>query len=275
MNMRWRIPLFFIAIIFASCAKKEPEPQSNQSNISSRPQSAPPVDTYEIVNTYPHDPTAFTEGLQFYNGELYESTGLEGYSTLRRVELATGKVLQKVDLDPKYFGEGIVIFDSKIYQLTYTTEIGFIYDLKTFKQTSTWNYQGQGWSLTSDGTSLIMSNGTERLKFLDPNNLSVVKTIDVQESGMPIENVNELEYIKGEIWANIWRTDRIVRIDPATGNVKGWIDLSELLPPDEMKNVDVLNGIAYDAEHDRIFITGKNWPKLFEIKIKPSAQHPQ
>ena len=230
--------------------------------------------TYDVVNVYPHDPTAFTEGLQYYKGDLYESTGLEGQSSMRRVELATGKVLQKTDVDPKYFGEGFVISGDKVIQLTYTTQIGFIYDLKTLSQTGTWNYQGEGWSLTTDGTNIIMSNGTERLKYLDPSTLSVVKTLDVQQSGLPVEYINELEYINGEIWANIWRTDSVIRIDPATGNIKGWIDLSGLLSPSERKgnNVDVLNGIAYDQEHDRIFVTGKNWPKLFEIKVKQVAK---
>ena len=274
MKVLSRILLFCIGIVFVSCGKKEPSPQSNSSSNLSQAQSPVVQYTYDVVNVYPHDPTAFTEGLQYYKGDLYESTGLEGQSSMRRVELATGKVLQKTDVDPKYFGEGFVISGDKVIQLTYTTQIGFIYDLKTLSQTGTWNYQGEGWSLTTDGTNIIMSNGTERLKYLDPSTLSVVKTLDVQQSGLPVEYINELEYINGEIWANIWRTDSVIRIDPATGNIKGWIDLSGLLSPLERnsKNVDVLNGIAYDQEHDRIFVTGKNWPKLFEIKVKQVAK---
>jgi glutaminyl-peptide cyclotransferase len=264
-----RLLLFLLPLaILASCAKKEPEPTSKPE--STTPAPTVPNASYEIIATYPHDAKAFTEGLQFYKGELYESTGLNGHSTLRRVELKTGKVLQSIDIDSKYFGEGFVIFGDKIYQLTYTSQTGFVYDLKSFKQLSTWGYQGEGWSMTTDGSDLIMSNGTDKIQFLDPNSLSVVKSVSVQEAGMPLTYVNELEYIKGEIWANIWQTSRIVRFDPATGEVKGWIDLAGLLTPSETQGTDVLNGIAYDAEHDRIFVTGKNWPKLFEIKVKPT-----
>ncbi|MBS1904725.1 MAG: glutaminyl-peptide cyclotransferase [Bacteroidetes bacterium] len=263
--IRVLVVLLPIALL-TSCSKKEAEPPRTET--SAPKQASTPTYSYEIVATYPHDTKAFTEGLQYYNGELYESTGINGHSSLRRVELKSGKVLQSIDLPNQYFGEGIVIVGSKLYQLTYTSQIGFVYDLKTFKQISTWSYNGEGWALTTDGTSLIMSNGTDKLQFLDPNTLSVTRTVSVQESGMPLTYVNELEYIKGEVWANIWQTNRIVRIDPATGDVKGWIDLSGLLSPAEAQGVDVLNGIAYDAEHDRIFVTGKNWPKLFEIKIK-------
>lgn len=271
MTARRLLVLLLPIVLLYSCAKKENEPTPKPATPAT---PATPVYSYEIVTTYPHDTKAFTEGLQYYDGELYESTGLNGESTLRREDLKTGKVLQSIDIAKEYFGEGIVIFGSKIFQLTYKSQIGFVYDLKTFKQLSTFSYNGEGWSFTTDGTNLIMSNGTDKLQFLDPNSLSVVKTVRVQEAGMPLMYINELEYIKGELWANIWGTDRIVRIDPESGEVKGWIDLAGLLSPSDKQNVDVLNGIAYDAEHDRIFVTGKYWPKIFEIKVKPTGQSP-
>lgn len=260
--------LLLIIGFYWGCKKEEP-PKPVQEIAPTVP--ATPVTGYEIVATYPHDKEAFTEGLQYYNGVLYESTGLNGHSHLRKVDLTTGKVLQNIDLDNKYFGEGITIFDSKIYQLTYQTQVGFVYDLKTFKELRQWNYQGEGWSLTNDGTNLIMSNGTSKIQYLDPNTLSTTKVIEVTDEGMPVLNINELEYINGEIWSNVWTTDRVARIDPVTGKVKSWIDLSGLMTSAERQPpADVLNGIAYDKEHDRIFVTGKNWPKLFQIKIKQS-----
>jgi glutaminyl-peptide cyclotransferase len=263
-----RFYFFAVILLFSYGCKKEEPPKPVQTTTPAV--ATVPVLGYEIVTTYPHDKEAFTEGLQYYNGFLYESTGLNGQSHLRKVDLKTGKVLQNIDLANEYFGEGITILGSKIYQLTYQTQVGFVYDLKTFKQLRQWNYQGEGWSLTNDGTNLIMSNGTDKIQYLDPNSLSTVKTIDITSDGMPVLYINELEYINGEIWANIWRTDRIARIDPATGNVKAWLDMRGLLTSAELQsqNIDVLNGIAYDSEHDRVFVTGKNWPKLFEIKIR-------
>jgi len=266
---KYLIGLSFLTLGFLSqsCKKEGAPPTTNSPQIATQPS---PVYTYEIVNTYPHDTSAFTEGLEYYNGELYESIGLNGKSSLRREELRTGKVLQKIDLDKQYFGEGITIFKGKIYQLTYQTHIGFIYDLKTFKLLGTWQYEGEGWALTNDGTNLIMSNGSNKLNYLDPQTLTIVKTLEVTDEGFLIERLNELEYIKGEIYANIWTTDRIARIDPATGKVNLWIDLTGLLSANERDKpgVDVLNGIAYDEKNDRIFVTGKCWPKLFEIKIR-------
>ncbi len=257
--------LLSVAFIGESCKKEAeiPKPISPQNTTASAP-----VYSYEVVNTLYHDTGAFTEGLLYYNGELYESTGLNGRSSIRRVELKTGKVLQKIDVPSEYFGEGITILNGKIYQLTYQTHIGFIYDLKTFQKLGSWQYQGEGWALTNDGKELIMSNGTNKINFLDPNSLSITRTIEVTDEGMQVENLNELEYIKGEIYANIWMSDRVARIDPATGKVNEWIDLSGLLGPAERtEKVDVLNGIAYDEKEDRLFVTGKNWPKLFEIKL--------
>jgi glutamine cyclotransferase len=252
--------------ISQSCKKDVEPPKQNPPQIATVPAS---VYSYEVVNTYPHDTGAFTQGLEYYNGELYESTGLNGKSSLRRVELTTGKVLQKIDIDKQYFGEGMTIFGGKIYMITYQTHVGFIYDLKTFKQIGSWQYEGEGWGLTNDGTNIIMSNGTNKINYLDPQTLTIVKTLEVTDENYLVERLNELEYIGGEIYANIWTTDRVARIDPATGKVNSWVDLSGLLSPQERtERVDVLNGIAYDKKGDRIFVTGKLWPKLFEIKIK-------
>lgn len=229
-----------------------------------------PVYTYQIVNTYPHNRTAFTEGLFFLKGCLYESTGLNGQSSLRRTDLATGNVLQRVDLDPQYFGEGIAPFNGKLYQLTWQTHIGFIYDLNTFQLITNFTYPYEGWGLTTDGHSLIESDGTDQIHYFDPASFTETRHVTVTARGHPVKNLNELEYIKGELYANVWRSDCIVRIDPATGNILGLIDFSGLLDPsDRDAHTDVLNGIAYDPATDRLFITGKCWPKLFEIKLKP------
>jgi glutamine cyclotransferase len=227
--------------------------------------------TYSIVNTYPHDPKAFTEGLLFDNGSLYESTGLNGKSWLRKVDLATGKVLQQVDLSEQYFGEGISIFGDKLYQLTWKSYIGFVYNKTTFELFQTFPYNTEGWGMTQDGTHLIMSDGTARLTLRDPKTFEEIGHIDVHDANRPITRLNELEYIRGEIYANIWMTDQIVMISPQTGQVTGWIDLTGLLPPAERAGADVLNGIAYLPQNDRLFVTGKQWPKLFEIRLVPKA----
>ena len=230
-----------------------------------------PVYGYEIVKTYPHDAGAFTEGLFFLNGVLYESTGLEGRSTIRKVDLATGKVLQQRAIDPKYFGEGIVAWKGKLVELTWQTQVGFTYDLATFKPRATFRYKGEGWALTSDGQRLIMSDGTPQLRFLDPATLAETGRVPVTAAGKPVGNINELEYVKGEVLANIWQTPLIARIDPKTGHITGAIDLSPLVAAEAAKGrtIDVLNGIAYDAAHDRLFVTGKLWPDLYEIRIGP------
>ena len=226
-----------------------------------------PEYTYEIVHTYPHDPNAFTQGLQFVDGVLYEGTGLNGRSSIRRVKLETGEVLQKRDVSSEYFGEGITVFKSQIFELTWQSKVAFVYDKATFAPTQRFAYTGEGWGLTHDGTNLIMSDGTSELRFLDPATFAERRRIKVTAGGAPVAQLNELEYVKGEILANIWQTDTVARIDPATGRVTGYIDLSGLLPPSERSRVDVLNGIAYDAEHDRLFVTGKLWPRLFEIRL--------
>jgi glutamine cyclotransferase len=227
-----------------------------------------PVSGYEVVRAYPHDPGAFTQGLFFLDGALYEGTGLHGESGIRRVRLENGEVLQVRALEDRYFGEGITAVGDAIVQLTWQAGIGFVYDRKTFERRRSFTYDGEGWGLTYDGTRLIMSDGTPTLRFLDPKTFAVIGRLDVRDGGRPVAELNELEMVRGEIFANVWGTDRIARISPKTGAVTGWIDLRGLLPPADAAGVDVLNGIAYDAAADRLFVTGKRWPKLFEIRIR-------
>jgi len=236
------------------------EPSTNSNVI--------PVYTYKVVNTYPHDRSAFTEGLVFEDGVLYEGTGLHGYSTLHRVKLETGEILQICELPPQFFGEGVTIYGNKIIQLTWQSHIGFVYDKYSFKLLQEFNYPDEGWGITHDGKHLIMSDGTSTLHFLDPETFDEISQIEVYANDIPVTRINELEYIQGEIYANIWQTGHIARIDPLTGQVVGWIDLKGILSPeDDSETVDVLNGIAYDAKNDRLFVTGKFWPKLFEIEL--------
>lgn len=228
-----------------------------------------PIYGATVVHVYPHDPDAFTEGLFYLNGYLYESTGLEGRSSIRKVELTTGKVLQSRSIDPKYFGEGIVAWQGKLVELTWKSEIGFTYDLATLKPRGSFHYSGEGWALTQDGQRLIMSDGTPHLRFLDPKTLKETGQVAVTYNGKPLNNVNELEWYKGEVLANLWQTAFIARIDPKTGKTTGLIDLAPLYQQEFAKGrqIDVPNGIAYDARHDRLFVTGKLWPDLFEIKL--------
>lgn len=226
-----------------------------------------PVERIEIVRTYPHDPSAFTEGLLYLDGRLYESTGLEGRSTIREVRLEDGKVLRQAVIAPQYFGEGIVNWGSKLISLTWQNGLGFIWDRATFKRTGEWRYLGEGWSLTQSGREIVMSDGTPQLRFLDPNTLKEKRRVTVTVNGSRLARLNELEWVKGDVLANIWQTDRIARIDPANGRVKAWIDLSPLVAKVPRRGIDdVPNGIAYDAKGDRLFVTGKNWPYLFEIR---------
>ena len=225
---------------------------------------------YEVVNVYPHDPGAFTEGLVYEDGVLYEGTGLKGRSSLRKVELETGEVLQKVDLATPYYGEGIALYGQKIIQLTWQQHVGFVYDKGSFALLREFDYPTEGWGITYDGERLIMSDGTSTLHFLDPETFKEIGSVQVFDDSGPVDNLNELEYVNGEIYANVWLTDRIAMIDPRTGRVLGWIDLTGLLSAEDLSQpVNVLNGIAYDAEHNRLFVTGKLWPKLFEIKLVP------
>lgn len=227
-----------------------------------------PFYTFKIVNIFPHDNNAYTQGLAFQDGLLYEGTGIRGSSSLRRVELESGNVLQILKLPDYFFGEGITVYKDKIYQLTWKSNIGFVYDKDSFTLIQKFGYSTQGWGIASNGERLIMSDGSSTLYFLDPETLRKIGQIQVSDENGPVEKLNELEYVKGEIFANVWKTDRIVRIDPDSGIVKGWIDLKGIFVQEgPMKPVDVINGIAYDSEKDRLFVTGKLWPKLFEIKL--------
>ena len=230
--------------------------------------AAPPVYSYRVIRSYPHDHQAFTQGLVYEAGELYEGTGLRGQSSLRRVDLETGLVRQQHVLPKQYFGEGITIFGDRIIQLTWQSRIGFVYDRASFQLVQQFSYPTEGWGITHDGNRLIMSDGTANLYFLEPDTFTRIDHIEVHDDQGPVVRLNELEYVRGDVYANVWQTDRIARIELLTGRVVAWIDLTGLLSAaDRQPHVDVLNGIAYDAENDRLFVTGKWWPKLFEIQI--------
>ena len=253
-----RLPLFVPRLfLLASC-------------IAATPAGAD--DGYRVVHVYPHDPTAFTQGLVFVDGTLYESTGIRGQSSLRMVDLETGRVLQQQPLDGKYFGEGLTDWGSTLVQLTWESHLAFVYDRFSFRRSRTFSYAGEGWGLTHDARSLILSDGTDTLRFFDPGTFKEIRRVRVRDQGHPVHDINELEYIHGAIYANIWHSDRMARISPATGEVLGWIDLQGLLPPQDRTSPEaVLNGIAYDPAHDRLFVTGKLWPKLFEIQVVPDS----
>jgi len=226
-----------------------------------------PTYGYTVVRSYPHDREAFTQGLIYREGVFYEGTGLNGRSGIRKVKVESGEVLQAKPLAHEYFGEGITEWKGQIVQLTWRSQVGFVYDLRTFEQTKRWTYTGEGWGLTHDGTRLIMSDGSADLRFLDPATLKETGRVTIRDARGPVDQLNELEYVKGEIFANIWQTERIARISPKDGRVTGWIDLSGLLAPSERAGTDVMNGIAYDAASDRLFVTGKLWPRVFEITL--------
>ena len=225
---------------------------------------------YTVVKSYPHDSKAYTQGLEYNGGVLFEGTGLKGQSAVRKVELETGKVLQEVKIHPQYIGEGITIAAGKLFQVTWKDRAGFVYDPKTLNLVRNFTYFGEGWGLTHDTAGLIMSDGTSTLRFMEVTRLQERRKLKVMDAGVPIANLNELEWIRGEIWANVWQTDYIVRISPKDGHVVGWVDLKGLLSaPYKAGGADaVLNGIAYDGAADRIFVTGKLWPRVYEIKIK-------
>ncbi len=283
-HLRRLVPVLLGTLLLTVACAPAPLTSPLQPFASNRvPSTPPPVSsvltfpavptlTFKVLNTYPHDRQAFTEGLVIAGGVLYEGTGLNGASTLRRVDLESGKVLQSVALDPEYFGEGVTVWNDQIIQLTWKSHVGFVYDQAAFKLLKTFNYPREGWGLTHDDRSLIMSDGTPTLHFLDPVTFQETRQLTVTDKGQPIFNLNELEYVRGEILANVWQTDRIARILPETGHVIGWIDLAGLLSQaDRQLPVDMLNGIAYDAAHDRLFVTGKLWPKLFEIELVPRS----
>jgi len=223
---------------------------------------------FEVVRSFPHDSAAFTQGLVYYKGCFYEGTGREGHSSLRQIDAETGRVIRKADLAPDLFGEGITIVGSRVIQLTWLSHLGFVYDLSDFHQLRTFDYPGEGWGLTTDGRDLYLSDGSAEIRVLDSTTFREKRRIKVREQGKPVDQLNELEFVEGEIFANVWHSDRIARISPATGQVVGWIDLTGLLGPFYQRDAEaVLNGIAYDPATKRLFVTGKLWPKIFEIRI--------
>jgi glutaminyl-peptide cyclotransferase len=265
---RWSLVLVAIAMA-ATCIAAD---LCFAQNPSFRPADAAPVYGYHVINTYPHGNQAFTEGLVYSDGFLYEGTGQFGRSTIMKENLGTGETLKSHSLPEKYFGEGITIWNDKLYQLTWRSKCGFVYDKDSFQVLRVFRYQTEGWGLTHDEKYLIMSDGSATLRFLDPNSFQVLRELNVTDRGNPVRRLNELEYVKGQIYANVWGTERIACISPETGKVLSWVNLEGLLSDKDLTYVpDVLNGIAYDVEHDRLFVTGKYWPKLFEIKVVPKT----
>ncbi len=257
-----------LILALAACGPSESRPEAPASTNPPASARPTPLYTYRVLNVYPHDPGAFTQGLVYLDGTLYEGTGLEGHSSLRKVDLETGEVLQQYQLPAQYFGEGIAVLGQRIFQLTWRSHVGFVYGREKFDKQREFAYPTEGWGLTHDGKRLIMSDGTATLYFLDPDKLTQAANVEVRDERGAVTRLNELEYVEGEVWANVWSTDRIARISPKTGQVLGWIDLRGLLAAaDRARQVDVLNGIAYDAAGKRLFVTGKWWPKLFEIEV--------
>ena len=264
---------FALILSLAACAEAPaPANGGNAATAAAQPAAArPPLQAIRVVRSYPHDPGAFTQGLLWLDGELYESTGQIGQSTIREVNLEDGRVLRSVSIPPGMFGEGIVNWGDEIISITWQDGVGMRWDRATFRQKGIWRYEGEGWGLTQNGRSIIMSDGTPQLRFLDPATLTEQRRISVTAAGQPVGNLNELEYVRGEIFANVWRTGLILRIDPQSGEVKGVVDLRALVRENGGGSDNVLNGIAYDAEGDRLFVTGKNWPRLYEIDIVETA----
>jgi glutaminyl-peptide cyclotransferase len=260
------------AVLMFALMRSGPESQSNGTAINKPPTASDERArqfSYEVVNSYAHDSTSFTQGLLWHNGGFYESTGQYGQSKLRRLEFPSGKVLKEISLTPELFGEGLALVDGRLIQLTWKSHRGFVYDLDTFRPLEEFSYDTEGWGLTYDGKNLILSDGSSDLFYLDPQTFKPVRKLAVRMNGAPIRELNELEFIDGEIWANVWQTDFILRIDPSTGKVTSFLDMKGVLAPsDKTGREDVLNGIAYDAEHKRIFVTGKLWPRIFEIRIR-------
>lgn len=276
--------VFLTLMLCFACSGGPNNSAKNNSQPTNATKSAPlPVYGYEVVKTYPHDEKAFTQGLFFHNTFLYESTGQEGRSQIRKVEIETGKVLQKWDLPRDEFGEGATLIGDKIYMVTWQDGVGRVFNLADLSVIKEFTYIGEGWGLANDGTNLIMSQGTHVLKFVNPENFQQIKTMPImREDGRPLMNINEIEFVKGELWANIWHSEKpdilgkpnhIARIDPATGKLVGWINLDGISPDDQRRDSEnTLNGIAYDAGGDRIFVTGKQWKRLYEIRLKPPPQ---
>jgi glutamine cyclotransferase len=262
----WLAPRCLLLLVFAgghSC-------HADVSVAELNAQEPPRVDTFRVVNTYPHDRSAYTQGLIFRDGFLFESTGLRGQSTLRKVRLETGEVVQQRRLSPAYFAEGLAEWNGQLVQLTWQSNIAFVYDLATFAPRRTFTYTGEGWGLTQDREGFILSDGSDQLRFLDPGTFREVRRLTVTDRGVRVRDLNELEYVRGEVFANVWHTDRIARISPESGRVLGWIDLRGLMSTGyRLDSEAVLNGIAHDAVKNRLFVTGKLWPRLFEIEVVP------
>ena len=272
-RMKMRKSVILSVAIFLALASFGLVPSLAVDKAVNHTQSSPvPVYGYKIINVYPHDKTAFTEGLVYDGKILYESTGLYDNSTLRQVDLTTGRVLKLYRLPDEFFGEGLTLWKDQLIQLTWQSGIGFVYNNKSFNQTRSFSYSREGWGITSDGRRLIMSDGSDTLYFLNPDTFDDTGSIRVKDNGNPVNQLNELEFIKGKVYANVYLTSRIAIISPETGEVTGWIDLQGLVDrEDQLGDVDVLNGIAYDADKDLLIVTGKFWPELFEIKIQPKA----
>lgn len=261
---------FTLSLATPACAQQPAAANADTGNNSAQAaEPAPAIYSYRIVNTYPHDRNAFTQGLFYLNGSLYESTGQVGQSTIRKVHFEDGRVLQSVPIPPGLFGEGIVNFGNEIVSITWQGGNGYRWDLPTLRRTGEWHYEGEGWGLTQNGTDIIMSDGTSAIRFLDPVTLAERRRITVTIQGTELTELNELEWVNGEIYANIWQTPRIARIDPNTGRVTGIIDLSGIARENTTSPDAVLNGIAWDAQHNRLFVTGKLWPRLYEIQLVP------
>lgn len=259
------------AILFAFLTACQAAPTQPQTSTAATLGQQATRYGYRVVATYPHDSRAFTQGLFWLDGHLYETTGQPGGSTIRRVNLEDGRVVQRADMPGRVFGEGSTPWGDQILSITWQEGVGYRWDRRTFRQVGTWRYQGEGWGLANNGREIIMSNGSDTLKFLNPGTLQEVRSVRVTYNGQPLAKLNELEFIQGEVWANVWETAQIVRIDPASGNVTGVIDLSGLVQQNRGGGEDVLNGIAYDAERDRLFVTGKYWSRLYEIDLVPAG----
>lgn len=275
MNSTLHRPFILQSVLLALALVAIPEPLFSRASAQAARTTGKPAPeyTFEVVQSFPHDPEAFTQGLVYHAGFLYEGTGLEGQSSLRKVRFETGEVVRGVGLDRQYFGEGIAIVQNKIVQLTWKSQIGFVYDLTTFRRLRDFSYTGEGWGLTSNGTDLFMSDGSSDIRVIDSATFHEKRRIHVHDGSTPVDQLNELEIVEGQLFANIWQTDRIARISPQTGQVVGWIDLSGLLSPMyRIGSGAVLNGIAYDSAKKRLFVTGKLWPRLFEIRLVPKRR---
>ena len=263
-------------IVIGACSNRQNDTQSDVKQTDNKNQNTTSNKKavvnlkYTILREFPHDSNAFTQGLVFYKGQLVESTGQHGLSSIRRVDPKTGNVLKRIGVELQYFAEGITIFNDKIYQLTWESGVGFVYDAFNFKKLDNFTYYGEGWGLTNNGKSILFSDGSNSIRYINPDGFKLEKSVPViDENGMPVFNLNELEYAKGALWANIWQSNRIARINPESGEVTGWLDLSELRNLITLRpNTDVLNGIAYDPDKDEFYITGKNWNKMFVLKIE-------